>query len=344
MRSLKNTFITLFRIALGLGLLHLLLLKVDPKIVQEVYHATIDRWPFMVLGIFLTFVGLCVGAVRWRCILNSQGIRLRLLRVSEIFFIGQFFNAFFLGACGGDVARAYFIMKETHNLKTETASSVFLDRAVGLFVLILFCCVMIVVRIPLFLDHEGTRVPGLLMVIFLVAAVVGFFALFRQNLFEHWRFFQHIETKTRLGPLIRRAYDTFYLYRKNKPLVGITFILSLLNTGFLTLACWAFGQAIGVTAGLVDHFTLFPIITVLAAVPLTPGSLGVREWLFVTLYAAIGVTSSHAFLLSLLVYASGAFWSVLGGLLFLCWALREGRSVHDFIGKETVFQSPEERP
>ena len=89
----------------------------------------------------------------------------------------------------------------------------FVDRAIGLFVTIVFCCAMIALRIPLFLDHRGTRGPGVLMFFFLIGSLVAIVALFRRNLFEHWPFFQRLETDTRFGPLIRRSYDAFYLYR-----------------------------------------------------------------------------------------------------------------------------------
>ncbi|OGV43327.1 MAG: hypothetical protein A2X46_06755 [Lentisphaerae bacterium GWF2_57_35] len=330
MRSRRNILVTLLRIALGAGLLVLLFSQAHPANIREVFHVTTAHWPWLLLGTLLTLAGLCAGAIRWKTILAAQGIRLGAWKVFEVFFIGQFFNAFMLGACGGDVARAYLVMRETNSRKTETAATVFLDRAVGLFVVIAFCCVMIVFRIPLFLDHQGTRGPGLLMILFLVLAVLGFFALFRRNRFEHWSFFQYIET-TRLGPLIRKAYDTFYLYRQNHRHMGMTFALSLLNLAFLTLACWAFGKSLLIPAGLIDYFTLFPIITVMAAVPLTPGSLGVREGFFVTLFQALGVGSSQSILLSLLVYAAGTVWSLAGGIVFLIWTVREGRPVTEEI-------------
>ncbi len=287
---------------------------------------TYSRWPLWIAGIVLTFMGLLAGVFRWREILAAQGLPAPFSRVFSIFFIGQFFNAFMLGACGGDVARAYYAC-DTPGRRAEAASTVFVDRAVGLFVTIAFCCVMIAFRIPLFLDHQGTRLPGFLMLFFLLGSVVALFALFRRNLFEHWHFFQRLEKDTRLGPLIRRAYDAVYLYRKHARVMLVSILLSLLNLVFLTLACYSFGKSLQVEQTLLDCFTLFPIISVLAAIPITPGSLGVREGLFIAMYQAINVDDHCSFAMSLMVYFSSVIWSLFGGLVFVGYSAGSGHTL-----------------
>ena len=316
-KDLRKIIGGLLRAGICVGLLLYLLSRIDRGSLGTVFSLSLTHWPWVALGVGMTFAGLVIGALRWKIILDAQHLSLPLWRVVQIFFIGQFFNAFMLGACGGDMARAYLVMRETSSHKPEVAASVFLDRAIGLFVLIVFCCVMIVCRIPLFLDHEGARAPGLLMLVFLGASILAIFALFQRNVFEHWAIFKALENRTRIGPLIRRAYDTFYFYQRSSQTMRTTFLLSLLNLVFLTLACWALGQSIQIQAGLLDYFTLFPIITVIAAAPLTPGSLGVREGLFVAMFQAIGVEGSQSILLSLLIYGAGTFWSLFGGLLFM---------------------------
>jgi uncharacterized protein (TIRG00374 family) len=155
------------------------------------------------------------------------------------------------------------------------------------------------------------------MIAFLLGAAAGVFVLFRKNVFEHFRFFKRLENNTRLGPLIREAYEALFLFRRNHRLLVISAVLSVMNTAFLTLACWCFGHALGITVPTLDYFALFPIISVLMAVPLTPGSLGVREGLFVSLFPSVMVDRHHALLLSLMVYMGGLLWSFVGGMLYL---------------------------
>ena len=309
------------------GLLAYLVDRLDIRTLQSVLAQTISLWPWWLAGIVLTFLGLLAGVFRWKKILVAQGLRFPLSRVFSVFFIGQFFNAFMLGACGGDVARAYYASHDAPGRRAEAASTVFVDRAVGLFAIIVFCCAMIVFRIPLFLDCQGARGPGFLMLFFLLGSLLAMFALFRRNLFEHWSFFQRLETDTRLGPFIRRAYDAVYLYRKHARVLFASLGLSLLNLAFLTLACYSFGKSLQVHQSMLDCFTLFPIISVLAAFPLTPGSLGVRESLFITMYQAIGVDAHYSISMSFMVYVGSLIWSLFGGLVFIGYSARAGRAL-----------------
>ena len=317
------------RLLICLLLLFWIFRRIDMQDLASVLRQTTSHWPWWIVGLGMTFLGLLAGVVRWKLILDAQGLRLSFLRVFQVFFIGQFFNAFMLGACGGDVARAYYASLDAPGRRAEAASTVFVDRAIGLFAMIVFCCVMIALRIPLFLDHRGTRGPGILMFFFLIGSVVAIFALFRRNLFEHWPFFQRLEQSHRLGALIRRTYDAFYLYRHRHGVLFLSVFFSVLNMSFLTLACYSFGESLDIQASLIDYFTLFPIISVVAAIPVTPGSLGVREGLFATMFGAIDVPAHFAVPLSLMGYIGSVAWSLFGGLMFVGHSAHAGRALRE---------------
>ncbi|MEI6972158.1 MAG: lysylphosphatidylglycerol synthase transmembrane domain-containing protein [bacterium] len=308
---------TAVRITVCVAMLAYLLYQTDAQSLFRESRAAFSRWPWLVSGVIMTFLGLAAGAIRWRAILYAQGLQFPRLKVLHIFMIGQFFNAFMLGACGGDLARAYYVAKGRQGKRTEAVATILMDRGIGLFSMILFCCLMIPFRLPVFLDNEGPRDTGVLMIIFLAAAMAGIFVLFRKNVFEHFEFFRRLENNTRLGSLIRKAYEAVFVFRQNKRLLVFSLALSLLSMAFLTLACWSFGGALAIRIPLADYFALFPIISVLMAVPITPGSLGVREGLFVSLFRAVSVDQHQAILLSLMVYAGGVFWSIAGGLIYL---------------------------
>lgn len=313
----RRIIVNLVRIGLAIGLMAYIVHRVEASDVLAALQSITGRWPWVLLGVALTFVGLGTGAIRWHRILVAQGFTPSAGSVFNYFFIGQFFNAFMLGACGGDVARAVCICRNAPGRRAEAASTVFVDRAIGLFVTIVFGCVMILLQIPLFRRFPVNRGPGALMFIFFAGALVATAALFYRNLFERWQFFQRMERDTRFGPLIRRTYEAFYLYRGKPRVLASALVYSLLNLLFLTLACICFGISLELSIPAVDYFTLFPIITVIAAIPITPGSLGLRESLFVTMFGTVGATPDQAMLLSLMVYADGVLWSLFGGVLFL---------------------------
>lgn len=330
-RGFIRHLVTVARFGLGAVLLFYIARRLDVRELGHILSGSPEHWTWWMVGVLFMFLGLLAGAARWRGILAAQGTRMPTSEVVWVFFIGQFFNAFMLGACGGDVVRAYYASRRSPGKRAEAVSTVFADRAIGLFVMIVFCCALIAIRLPLFLDHKGTRMPGFLMFLFLVASVLAMVALFRRNLFEHWALFRRLEQGTRVGPLIRRAYEALYLYRLRPKVMAMALVYSLLNLVLLTLACAAFGLGLDITIPLKDYFTLFPIISVIAAVPITPGSLGVRESLFVAMFSSVDVDAAHAVLLSLVGYAASLVWSLFGGVLFLGWSAGAGRSVSEEI-------------
>jgi glycosyltransferase 2 family protein len=305
------------RIAIGAGLLAFLISRTDIRTFYDGFLLAANQWTWLLSGILMTFFGLLAGAVRWQRVLAVQGIAFHTRKIMHIYFIGQFFNAFMLGACGGDVLRAYYAAKGQEGRRTEITMTILMDRAIGLFSTIVFCCLLIPFRIHIFLDHDGPRGAGFFMIVFLIVAIAGMIVLFRKNLFEHFPFFQRLEDNTQVGPLIRRAYEAFFLYKNHHRLLWLSVFLSVLSTTFFTLACCSFGQALDLDIAVIDYFVLFPIITVIMSVPLTPGSLGVRESLFVSLFKAVFVGKADAILMSLMVYAGGVFWSLVGGVVYL---------------------------
>ena len=305
------------RIALCISLLACLFKQIGTKNLFEVFLKANSHWFWLSLGIMMTFLGLATGALRWKRILDARGILISTPRVTQIFLVGQFFNAFMLGACGGDVARAYYAAKGQKEKRTEAAITIVMDRAIGLFTMILFCCLMIFVRINVFLDNEGPRDTGFLMLFFMAVSIIGMFVIFRHNLFERFSLFSRLENSSRFGFMIRRIYEAIYIYRHHHRLILICMLFSVFSMAFLTLACWSFGRALELKVHMLDYFALFPVISVLMSVPITPGSLGVRESLFVSLFRSVMVDKSHAVFLSLLVYGGGVFWSLAGGFVYL---------------------------
>jgi uncharacterized protein (TIRG00374 family) len=315
--SRRSTWTWPARVLVCVGLLSWLFARADVKNLARTLQHTFVHGQWWLAALGFTFLGLLAGVVRWRLILEAQGIRVGLARVFRVFFIGQFFNSFMLGACGGDVVRAFCITRDAPDRRAEAASTVFVDRAIGLFVTIAIACALIAPRMRLFFSRPETRCTGALMFLFLGGSIVGLFALFRRNLFEHLSLFQRVERNPRFGALIRRTYDAFYLYRGHPRALAFSSLLSAGNLAFLTLACYSLGRSLGIARPFVDYLTFFPVITVIAAVPVTPGSLGVRESLFVELFELVEVGVHASMLLSLMVYASSLAWSLFGGVLYL---------------------------
>ena len=307
----------LARILIFVALVTWLAQRLDVATLREVGRGAIRHPLWIGGGVFCMLLTSLAAALRWYGLLRVQGVALPAGRVMRIFFIGQFFNSFMLGACGGDMARIYYVLRGTTVRRTETATTVLIDRGIGIYVQILLGCLLILMNWSLFHAHAMLQTAALLMFACGTGAALALAALLWKNLFEHFAFFRRIEQATPLGARFRRAYEELFRYRQRPRALTLAIFFSLLNLLFQVLAAASLGRGLGIPAAFGDYLVFLPIISVLTAIPLTPGSFGVREGLFVVLFQAVGVNAHHAVLLSLLFYATTLVWSLVGGFVFL---------------------------
>lgn len=121
-----------------------------------------------------------------------------------------------------------------------------------------------------------------------------------------------------MGERLEQSLDACRHYGRVPGFLPRTIGLSMV----LNAAC--VGQIMALAAGLGMQiparalFVIVPMIICLAALPITPSGLGVRENLYVWTLAVpeIGVPAKEALSLSLLAYAGSLAWSMVGGVVY----------------------------
>jgi uncharacterized protein (TIRG00374 family) len=268
------------------------------------------------LSLVLMAATILLGVIRWRMVLSVQGLELPFLRAVEISLVAHFFNSFLLGSTGGDLMKAYYAARETHHRKTEAAVTVFVDRLIGFWAMLLFAAMMIAPNV-----HELTRSrPQLLACLLILGMVLGcsIIALlaFRGGVSRRWTGARVWLRRLPKGASLERSLDSCRLYGKHPLFLTRTVLFSML----LNLVCvwqWqAVGQGLGFPSRPVLMTAVVPMVICIAALPITPSGLGVRETLFVELLND-PPTATQALSLSLLAYAGSLFWSLCGGLVYL---------------------------
>ncbi len=311
----------LLRLGIGVTIVALLISRMEVDNLRDALLTGADNWSWLVLGVALLFAGLITCVVRWKLLLNSQGILLASKDVFQIFFVGQFFNLFMIGATGGDLVKAFLAARSAGGLKkTEAVSTVLIDRSIGLTALALFAGAMVLGRAGLFFKNESLRPIGFFIVGFAVLTATVIAILFSRHWLAHPRFAERVvlpPSAVRIEHALRRVYEAFFVCRRDPALLLKTFALSLSNHMLAVLACVAFGRGLALEMAWLDYLTYVPIMGVFGAIPITPGGLGLREGVAVVLLATVGIAKPGAVLLSLLLYFGMMVWSLFGGLLFL---------------------------
>ncbi|MEI7436901.1 MAG: lysylphosphatidylglycerol synthase transmembrane domain-containing protein [bacterium] len=308
----------LLRLALAAVVLFWLFRKLGGHELLDALKESLIHWHWLLAAHLLMLLPLAICMLRWKLILNSQSMPLTWPRVAAIFMIGQFFNTFMLGATGGDLMKAWYTARASHQRKAEAVTTIVLDRFAGLLGLLLLITFILLARLPFFLSHRETRLVALLLLAVCATVFVGTLLLLRTPIIP-W-LLRHPRLRSRFtNPIvfIERIYSVFRTWAARPTLLAQTVGLSLAMQLISVASSICYGHALGVSIRIWDYLTFLPLANSMGAIPATPGGIGIREAVSVQLLGALQVRPETAFLLPFLPAFSLILWSLAGGLVFL---------------------------
>ncbi len=287
---------------------------------SELWRMTRRIHPLALAAAFVQ-CGLLVvlGGFRWRQVMRIQGLELSYRETTRISFVAHFFNAFLLGSTGGDVVKAWYAARTTHHKKAEAVLSVFVDRLIGILALLLSAVALMPWNIPLILQYK--RYAGACGVIVAMAVTAGGLVViaFHTDALHHEGRFAHLFRRLPLGASVGRALAACRLFGRHpgftQSMAAWSLVINFLLVGSFAVLAWGLHISIPPQA----LWMVVPMIICIAAIPVTPSGLGVRENLFFYLLSVpmLGVKPSEAVTLSLLAYSINLSWSALGGVVYL---------------------------
>src|SRR5208283_548249 len=169
--------------------------------------STIRLWALLA-STLVVGLALFIGVVRWRIVLEAQGLHLPLGRATRISIVAQFFNSFLLGSTGGDLIKAYAAAQETHHKKTEAVTTVFVDRLVGLWAMLLFAGLMMPANYNLLRTSGELAAPALFILAMLAGLSVVLGLAFWGGVSNHFPRARHYLRRLPKGELLERSLDS----------------------------------------------------------------------------------------------------------------------------------------
>jgi uncharacterized protein (TIRG00374 family) len=321
---MKKTLLTVLQIAVTIGLLWWVFH--DPERRREMLDAAklANVW-WLAAGVLVFFLCTIVATARWKILLAVQDINMTWLRTWQLFMIGMFFNLFMLGSTGGDVVKMFLTMREARNNKAAALLSVFMDRVIGMLALIFLSVGFLYFRYDLLNHAEGSSTLLNLLLWFMAAAlliIVGMFAVSALG----W--VHYLPQWTPLRGRIVEISAACHMYAKGWRLTIWAFLISfpLFGMFFTTFYCAA--RAFTDQLGIVDIFSVMPIVAVITAIPISVSGIGLRESLFVSLLAPFGVAAAIATLISVTGFLINTLGSLAGGLVFLFYRSSTHESIN----------------
>ena len=276
----------------------------------------------------LIWFGLAIGSVglvtlcaiiRWQWILRVQGLELTFWRACSITFVGMFFNAFMLGATGGDVMKAWYVAHETHHKKAEAVATVIVDRIIGLLGLFVVALVMMGTFYHRVFDDLRLRTFAIITLGVVFATVLITIAGLWKGAADRFPVVRDWLKKLPKYDTLCRMVEAYRVYASHPAVLIKTSLVTIGVHVFSMLTIVCVGKGLGIQASIVDYFLYLPIINSVAAIPITISGFGVREGMYVAMFSRVGVPGAAALAMSLLGYLATLFWSIVGAGFYLTY-------------------------
>ena len=321
---MKKTLLTMLQLAVTIGLLWWVFH--DPERRREMLGAVkLADWRWLGAGVGVFFLCTIVATARWKILLAVQNIHMTWLRTWQLFMIGMFFNLFMLGSTGGDVVKMFLTMREAKDNKAAALLSVFMDRVIGMLALIFLSVGFLYFRYDLLNHAEGSSTLLNLRLWLLGAALITILGMFAVS---GLGWVHYLPQWTPLRGRIVEISAACHMYAKGWRLTIWALLISfpLFGMFFTTFYCAA--RAFTDLLGVVDIFSVMPIVAVITAIPISVSGIGLRESLFVSLLAPFGVGAAIATLISVTGFLINTLGSLAGGIIFLFYRSSSHESIN----------------
>ncbi|MBF0276833.1 MAG: flippase-like domain-containing protein [SAR324 cluster bacterium] len=340
---MKKIIINLLKLALVGGILYYLISddRIDFKLLL-LYWKHPSTLVTLVAIMSLWIVSL--AALRWWLLLKAIGLEVPLKRAVLLCWIGNFFNMALPGAVSGDFVKGYYIIRSQEKEgKTPAATTLLIDRFVGLFGLIVMAFFALVFNLEFILEQEKLTffawlVTGLFLGTVLFYTIVIF--PFKEGKDPFILFFQRLPGHK----LTIKVYQAFKTYQHQKMTLVGTLLMSIVIHTSVAFMFFQIAHMIGMTElDLAAQFFIMPLGLIVIALPIAPGGFGVGHLAFGELYALIGI-SGGTDIFNLFFFVQFSIF-LLGGIPYLLYSgeYHLPKSEEEDLGPEEPDSSTSER-
>ena len=284
------------KLSIASGLIYWLMAsgKIDFSVLLE---SSNNMWSW-ILAFVILGINTILISIRWKNILTIQASKkFKLISVIKFTFIGNLFNTVLPGMVSGDFIKLLYAKKIDSQLsKTFLLASVFIDRILGLFGLLLM------LGITSFIYHQelislSSEMKYILNINYLLfLGMVGFLlTLFLPKNIQAL-IIQFLKKIPFIGKIFIKICNQFWLIGKDKLKIFKLIFLSLFCQAVNICIFWILAspyiqyQTLNTPQlSLIKLYTFVPLGLVATAIPITPVGIGVGHTAFDFLFKCYGV-------------------------------------------------------
>lgn len=310
---MKARVFTVVKIIATLAIIGFLFTRIDlAKMARSVAGA--NPW-LLVLALALYFLAIFIGAIKWRVLVQAQGMHASTGQLFTFSLVGLFFGNLLPSNVGGDVIRAYGLVRATERAEAA-AISVLVDRLMGLTAFLGAAVVMASLAAVVLARGAEMEQVEIATVVAAAVFIFGSALLFSNRVAQRFKWIFDLRWLAPVRPTAQKVFSALQVYRRSYRALGLNLALSTLIVIVTTFVWYAVGLALGVTSPLFYFFLFNPLIAFVLLIPISFNGLGPKEATAVFFFGLAGVPEELALAMSLLFHLIIVLTSVPGGILW----------------------------
>lgn len=312
---IRQTLSIVAKFAVATGLIWFLISKglLDPKLLAQLLVPKV-----LVVGLTMIGITLFLQAWRWQILLKVRHFQVTFSQANKLYLIGGFFNYALPGAVGGDVVKAYYLVRDYPKRRMEAVLTVVIDRLLGLYCTLAVAVAAIAMDWRVVMQNNTLKALAVSTVaafLFMTAFWITAFSKRVKNLISIEVWLQ----KLPLGMSLARAYKAAQAYGEYHGTFAFCLLLSFTALLVSILFMMMVGMVVGETEiSLATYLFCVPLGFIASSLPISPAGIGVGQLAFLVLFqmhsgktSTIGQTAITAFQAALFA------WGLVGAVLYL---------------------------
>ena len=301
----RQRSLNIFRLLTSIILITALLVIID---IRAMFDGLMKANLYLVLAaIILANVTTILYAWRWKYVLKSGNVSLRLFQSLRLYYIGSYASSFLPGSWGGDLVRPMYLFRKNPGRRSFLYASVFFERLCGLFVVIFLASIGSIWVVVNYRKLFFMGIPAVFMIgLILIFSVIQWAGKPKGTISGPLKKYQ---------AWIADFCGSISLFTRNYRLLATVLGISTLAQIVWILVYWLLLLALGVKANII--LVLFATSTsiLMGALPISLAGLGVREGSIVYLLGQFGVSPEKASAAALLGLIPYLVFALNGGIM-----------------------------
>ncbi len=259
---------------IGLGLIAFLIHKN-----WDAFASFLQRpieWRFLALGCGICIVAVVLTFLRWYLLVWAQQFQFSIRDAVRLGFMGCLLNYVGPGALGGDVIKGAMLVRRQSERRLIAASTVILDRVLGLVSL------MLVGTVATFFAPDNITDRDIIRNVVWTGSIlgVGGLVLLLHPAMSRSRLIAWAARLPKVGPFIGDVANSAALYQSRRRVIVLGVLIGIIGQLGTISAFYFCARALAPAEDVLSfstHILWIPIAELISMIPLTPGGAGTLE-------------------------------------------------------------------